>query len=110
VARAKEITAAGTERGFTFIDGRFFLINNPNPKRRDPLAISFSTDGWTLHQLRAVRAGASPRRFSGRQGVSGSFQYPHAIEHKGSLWVIYSTNKEDIEITELPLKSLAGPQ
>jgi hypothetical protein len=34
-------------------------------------------------------------------------QYPHAIEHSGSLWAIYSTNKEDIEITELPLSTLA---
>jgi hypothetical protein len=87
-------------------DKRFFLVNNPNPKRRDPLAISFSDDGWTYDALRAVRDGATPPRFNQRPGVRGSFQYPHAIEHGGSVWIAYSTNKEDIEITELSLKDI----
>ena len=33
-------------------------------------------------------------------------QYPHALEHGGSLWVIYSTNKEDIQITEVRIADL----
>jgi hypothetical protein len=88
-------------------DKRFFLINNPNPKQRDPLAVSISEDGWTYHAMRIVRAGAAPPRFNQRPGVRGSFQYPHAIEHGGSVWVAYSTNKEDIEITELPVKGIS---
>ena len=36
---------------------------------------------------------------------SGTIQYPNAIEHGGSLWVIYSVNKEDIEISEIPLRA-----
>ncbi len=87
-------------------NGWYFLINNPNPKGRDPLAISFSRDGWTFERPMAIRKNGPPRRFAGRAKASGSLQYPHAIEHKGSLWVIYSTNKEDIEISELPLAKL----
>jgi len=37
-----------------------------------------------------------------------TFQYPHAIEHRGSLWVICATNKEDIEISEYSLSELQG--
>lgn len=81
--------------------GAYYLINNPNPKGRDPLAVSFSKDGWSFFQPIAIRNNAPGRRF--RPGT-GTLQYPHAIEHNGSLWVIYSTNKEDIEITEVPLK------
>lgn len=85
-------------------DGRYVLINNPDPKRRDPLAMSFSRDGWTFGGPEAVRKGAPARRYEGRAKGSGSYQYPHAIEHDGRLWVIYSTNKEDIEISDFPLQ------
>jgi hypothetical protein len=81
--------------------GAYYLINNPNPAGRDPLAISYSKDGWEFRDPMAVRRGAPGPRF--KQG-KGTLQYPHAIEHGGSLWAIYSTNKEDIEVTEIPLR------
>lgn len=87
-------------------NGSYALINNPDPKRRDPLAISFSRDGWVFEHPAALRKNASPRRNGGRTRSSGSFQYPHAIEHGGSLWVAYSTNKEDIEVSEYRLSDL----
>lgn len=87
-------------------NGRYFLINNPNPKARDPLAVSFSRDGWTFDHPMAIRKSLPARRFAGRAKPDGSAQYPHAIEHGGSLWVIYATNKEDIEIAEIPLSKL----
>jgi len=81
--------------------GAYYLINNPNPEARDPLAISFSKDGWSFRYPAAIRKEAPAPRF--KQG-KGTLQYPHAIEHNGSLWVIYSTNKEDIQVTEIPIK------
>ncbi|MBI4903125.1 MAG: exo-alpha-sialidase [Acidobacteria bacterium] len=86
--------------------GAYYLINNPHPKQRDPLAISFSPDGWVFDHPLSLRTGAPPRRYGGKAKGSGSIQYPHAIEHNGSLWVIYSTNKEDIEIGEYPIAGL----
>lgn len=84
-------------------NGWYFLINNPNQKKRDPLAISFSRDGWTFEHPMALRKDAPPLRFPGRAKQSDSFQYAHAIEHGGSLWVIYSVNKEDIQVSEFKL-------
>jgi hypothetical protein len=84
-------------------NGWYYLINNPDQKKRDPLTISFSRDGWTFSHPMALRKGAPERRYAGKSKGSGSFQYPHAIEHAGSLWVIYSTNKEDIEISQFKL-------
>ncbi|MBL8229960.1 MAG: exo-alpha-sialidase [Bryobacterales bacterium] len=81
-------------------NGWYYLINNVDPNSRDPLGISFSRDGWTFSRPMALRANAPKQRFPGRAKITFSFQYPHAIEHNGSLWVIYSTNKEDIEISE----------
>lgn len=81
-------------------NGWYYLINNPNQEGRDPLAISFSRDGWTFERPIALRANAPEQRYPGRAKNKKSFQYPHAIEQGGSLWVLYSTNKEDIEISE----------
>lgn len=86
-------------------NGVYYLVNNPNPAGRDPLAISFSKDGQLFSEPRSVRRNAPrPRFHTSRSG--GSFQYPHAVEAGGSLWIIYSTNKEDIEITEVMLRDL----
>jgi hypothetical protein len=57
-----------------------------------------------------VRRDPPARRFEGRAKGSGSVQYPHAIEHNGSLWVIYSINKEDIEVAEIPIRGLELPR
>ena len=87
-----------------FSNGWYFLISNPNRERRDPLAISFSRDGWTFDNPAALRKNAPPQRFPGASKSPNSFQYPHVIERNGSLWVIYSTNKEDIEISEFKIE------
>jgi len=76
-------------------NGWFYLISNPNPKGRNPLGISFSRDGWTFGGGIAVAAPAG-----------ATVQYPHAIEHGGSLWIVYATNKRSIDITELPLAKM----
>lgn len=90
-------------------DGRYFLVNNPNPDARYPIAISTSTDGWVFDNPKILRD-APPETYKARLGGRIGFQYPHAIEHNGSLWVIYSTNKADIEISELPLTALGPAQ
>lgn len=90
--------------------GEYVLINNPDPKRRDPLAISFSSDGWVFGHPAALRKGAALPRKPGSTAKTGSFQYPHAMEHGGSLWVAYSTNKEDIEVSEYRLSDLQAAQ
>jgi hypothetical protein len=46
-------------------------------------------------------------RHEGRSKVIG-YQYPHSVIAGDDLWVIYSVNKEDIEITRIPLSELAG--
>jgi len=85
--------------------GEYYLINNPG-KTRDPLAITFSHDGWTFSNAALLRYKAPELRFNGLAKLNMTFQYPHALEHNGSLWVIYATNKEDIEISEFQLSDL----
>jgi hypothetical protein len=44
-----------------------------------------------------------PGRFKGP-----GYQYPNAIERSGQLHIIYSLNKEDIEVLSVSLEELAG--
>jgi hypothetical protein len=90
-------------------DGSFYLISNPGP-RRDPLVVSFSRDGWSFDNPYILRKNAPELRFKSRTKPSRTFQYSHAIEHDGKLWVIYSTNKEDIEVSSFPLAGFNLPK
>jgi len=87
-------------------NGWYYLISNPKAAGahdRDPLAITFSRDGWTFSQPLALRKNGPALRHKGGAKGAHSFQYSHAIEHDGKLWVIYATNKEDIEVTAYPI-------
>jgi hypothetical protein len=80
-------------------NGWYYLISNPAKQRRDPLVISFSRDGWVFERPKVLRMGVAKQRLPG-PGKNPGFQYPHALEKAGSLWVIYNVNQEDIEISE----------
>lgn len=87
-------------------NGWYYLINNPKTRSRDPLGISLSKDGWTYGRPKALRAGSPRLRFEGKAKGGRSFQYADAMEHDGKLWVIYATNKEDIEVSAFEIEDL----
>jgi len=49
--------------------GEYYLINNPG-KTRDPLAITFSHDGWTFSNAALLRYKAPELRFNGLAKLS----------------------------------------
>jgi len=79
--------------GLRLTDGRYALISNPNPARRDPLAIALSTDGLVFSKLAWL--------FGGRR-----IDYPHALEHDGHLLVAFNGDKQTIEVVKFPLSEL----
>ncbi len=101
-------------------DGTAYIINNPGQRQvqrstsggveqlftgRDPLVLSLAKDGLNFDRHAVIAAGAPPSRFAGVAKSCG-FQYPHAAVTNDTLWVIYSVNKEDIEVVGIPLSSL----
>jgi len=91
-------------------DGQFYVINNVlplSPKKggRALLAISLSYDGLTFDRVRAIRFLPPPQRYKGRAKSVG-FQYPHSVVVENNLWIMYSVNKEDIQVTRIPLSDL----
>jgi len=79
--------------GLRLKDGRYVLVSNPNPKRRDPLALSISDDGLVFTKMLYL--------------VGGRWvDYPHVIEHDGSLLIAFAGGKQTVEVLKLTLDAL----
>ena len=79
--------------GLQLSDGRYILVSNPNPEKRDPLALSISDDGMVFDKMGYL--------FGGRR-----IDYPHVIEHDGYLLIAFSGGKQSIEILKIRLDEL----
>ena len=92
-----------------FPDGTAYMVFNPTGNRnRYPLAIALSADGRAFDRAFLLRKGGDglqPRRFEGRYKREG-FSYPKSVAWNDYLYVAYATNKEDIELTRVPVLQL----
>ena len=90
-------------------DGTAFMVNNPTEnKNRFPLVITLSPDGCIFNKAFLLRSGGSdlqPMRFSGKYKRPG-YSYPKSVVWGDFLYVGYATNKEDVELTRVPLSVL----
>ncbi len=87
----------------TLPDGTYYVVNSP--RNRDPIIISLSDDGLTFDRAGVIRFGVEKKRFTGRWKGPG-FQYPSSAVLGDRLFVIHSVNKEDVDITSIPLPEL----
>ncbi len=98
-------------------DGTAYIVNCPNTQNRPssdynnkprlPLAITLSADGTTFDRAYMLRSGEelSAVRYSGSAKRKG-FHYPKSMVSGDYLYVAYATNKEDVQYTRVPLKSI----
>lgn len=83
--------------GLRLSDGRYVLVSNPNPKRRDPLTLSISTDGRVFTKMLLL--------------VGGRWiDYPHVIEHEGSLFIAFAGGKQSVEVLKVKLSDVDAVQ
>lgn len=90
-----------------------YMVSCPaNGKRRWPLVLQLSYDGRVFDRAILLRSGSAdnlpPRRYEGRYKTLG-YSYPKATIWKDQLYISYSTNKEDVECTIVPLTLLVKP-
>lgn len=76
--------------GLRLRDGRYVLVSNPNPKKRDPLTLSISTDGIVFTRMLYLAGGRH-------------IDYPHVIEHEGSLFIAFAGGKQSVEVLKVKL-------
>lgn len=89
-------------------DGTAYLVNAPSSDRvRIPLAVTLSGDGRIFDRAYRLRdkSDLQPLRYPGQYKRLG-YSYPKSVVWDGWLYVTYATNKEDIELTRVPLPSL----
>lgn len=79
--------------GLRLKDGRYVLVSNPNPKKRDPLTLSISSDGIVFTKMLYLVGGRH-------------VDYPHVIEHQGHLYIAFAGGKQSIEILKLKLSDV----
>ena len=87
---------------------RFFVSNPVNSKARIPLVVTLSKNGRLFNTAYVLRKGGDdlqPQRFGGQHKSIG-YHYPKSMVYNDTLYVSYSTNKEDVEYTRIPLTSL----
>ncbi len=92
-------------------DGTAFLVNEPSGNAtRIPLAVTLSRDGRVFDRAFSLRTGGAdlqPLRHPGKAKRPG-YHYPKSIVWSGRLWVAYTTNKEDVQLTTIPLAGLTA--
>jgi len=90
-------------------NGTAFMVNNPSGnKNRFPLVITLSKDGFVFDNAYLLRSGnedLQPMRFNGKYKRIG-YSYPKSVIWGNYLYVSYATNKEDVELTRIPIDSL----
>ncbi len=79
--------------GLQLSDGRYILVSNANPKKRDPLVLSISEDGMVFNKMGYL--------------VGGRWvDYPHVIEHEGYLLIAFSGKKQSVEVLKIKISDL----
>lgn len=90
-------------------DDTAFLVNEPSGNSaRIPLVVSLSKDGRVFDKAFVLRRGGAdlqPLRYPGKFKRPG-YHYPKSIIWNGWLYISYASNKEDVELTRVPLASL----
>jgi hypothetical protein len=79
--------------GLRLSDGRYVLVSNPNPNKRDPLTLSISADGLVFTKMLCLVGGRH-------------IDYPHVIEHKGSLYIAFAGGKQTVEVLKVKLSDV----
>lgn len=80
--------------GVRLPDGRYVLVSNSNPKKRDPLTLAVSRDGLVFTSMGYLVGGRH-------------VDYPHVIEHEGFLYVAFATAKSTVEVLKIRVTDLA---
>jgi hypothetical protein len=80
-------------------DGRYYIVGNNYDILLDRrhLQLAISDDGYRFDRQYTLVEGNSTRRINGRHKEDG-YQYPNCYADGDRLFVIYSVNKEDVEI------------
>lgn len=79
--------------GLRLSDGRYALVSNPRPRKRDPLTLSISKDGMVFTKMLYL---------VGERWID----YPHIMEHDGHLFIAFAGGKQSVEVLKVSLREI----
>lgn len=85
-------------------NGKYLLASNPGPGR-NPLCVSVSDDGAVYNRMFILRNEPTSPVYPHGTKIPG-YQYPHWCERDGYVYVIYSRDKEDLQVSRFALSAL----
>ncbi len=119
LVRCETLTYGGAKIWAQKLDnGQYALVYNPTDSMaRHPLCITLSDDGIYYDHLLNIHSEVPVKRFWGREKRPGAQYVRGIVEGNGNppgddLWVVYSSNKEDIWISRVPIpvqREVRGP-
>ena len=88
--------------------GDLAMISNPeHDSERCPLVLSLAREHGCFDRHIVIEGEPVLRKYDGHY-KGGMYAYPHAVEYHGMLCIIYSVNKEDIQVASIPLEKIVG--
>jgi len=79
--------------GLRLSDGRYVLVSNPKPTKRDPMTLSISPDGLVFTKMLYLVGGRH-------------IDYPHVMEHEGHLYIAFAGGKQSVEVLKVSLRDI----
>ncbi len=89
--------SASKFNGVRLPDGRYVLVSNSHPERRNPMTLAISQDGLVFSTLGYLVGGRH-------------VDYPHVIEHNGNLFVAFAGAKQTVEVLKIRVQDLPTTQ
>ncbi|MFZ5941237.1 MAG: exo-alpha-sialidase [Bacteroidota bacterium] len=89
-------------------DGSAYMVYYPSGTTdRFPMALALSRDGFLFDRCFLLRSSEElePMSYPGKYKRPG-YSYPKSVVWGSWLYIVYATNKEEIQLTRIPLKSL----
>ncbi len=74
-------------------DGRYVLVSNPNPKKRDPMTLAVSDDGIVFNKMIYLVGGRH-------------IDYPDIMEHDGYIFVAFASAKQTVEVIRVKITDM----
>jgi hypothetical protein len=74
-------------------DGRYAMVSNPHPKRRDPLALALSDDGIVFNKMIYLVGGRK-------------VDYPDIMTRDGYIFVSFASAKQSVELIRIKISDL----
>lgn len=98
-----EVSGSKMYGGTLSTGSRYLIYNYGGTREKLVIAIGNPDGSYGFHNIYLIKSGYEKQS---QFGFSKQWAYPYAVEEDGYLYVVYAENKEDCELSIIPISSL----